>query len=50
MMNIRTRLRDWSLDRVLARNVASLYGVQFANYLLPLITIPYLTRVLGPAT
>ncbi|MGA8182110.1 MAG: oligosaccharide flippase family protein, partial [Terriglobia bacterium] len=34
----------------LARNVASLYGVQFANYLLPLVTIPYLTRVLGPAT
>jgi polysaccharide transporter, PST family len=50
MMDIHTRLRDWSLDRVLARNVASLYGVQFANYLLPLITIPYLTRVLGPAT
>jgi polysaccharide transporter, PST family len=50
MTDIRTRLRDWSPDRVLARNVASLYGVQFANYLLPLITIPYLTRVLGPAT
>jgi PST family polysaccharide transporter len=28
-------------------NIASLYGVQFAKYLLPLITIPYLTRVLG---
>ena len=50
MMDIRSRLRDWSLDRSLARNVASLYGVQFASYLLPLITIPYLTRVLGPAT
>ena len=48
--NIRQKLRERSLDRGLARNVASLYGVQFANYLLPLITIPYLTRVLGPAT
>jgi len=50
MMDIRAKLREWSLDRSLARNVASLYGVQFANYLLPLVTIPYLTRVLGPAT
>ena len=50
MNDIRAKLREWSLDRSLARNVASLYGVQFANYLLPLVTIPYLTRVLGPAT
>ncbi len=50
MKDIRAKLREWSLDRGLARNVASLYGVQFANYLLPLITIPYLTRVLGVAT
>lgn len=49
MNNMRSKLREWSLDRTLARNVISLYGVQFANYLLPLITIPYLTRVLGPA-
>jgi len=50
MKDIRAKLREGSLDRRLARNVASLYGVQFTNYLLPLITIPYLTRVLGPAT
>ena len=50
MKDIRAKLREWSLDRGLARNVASLCGVQFANYLLPLITIPYLTRVLGVAT
>ncbi|HKT12763.1 MAG TPA: flippase [Terriglobia bacterium] len=50
MKNIRAKIRNWPLDRGLARNVASLYGVQFANYLLPLVTIPYLTRVLGVET
>ncbi len=29
------------------RNVLSLYSIQFANYLLPLITVPYLVRILG---
>lgn len=32
-----------------AQNLLALYGVQFANYLLPLITIPFLARILGPA-
>ena len=50
MKDIRAKLREWSLDRSLARNVGSLYGVQFAGYLLPLVTVPYLARVLGPAT
>ncbi len=30
------------------QNIAALYIVQFSNYLLPLLTVPYLTRVLGP--
>lgn len=30
-------------------NLAALYGVQAASYLLPLVTVPYLARVLGPA-
>jgi PST family polysaccharide transporter len=33
----------------LARNTASLYVMHFANYMVPLVMIPYLVRVLGPA-
>jgi PST family polysaccharide transporter len=38
------RLRDYPL----LNNIASLYSVQFAGYLAPLITLPYLARVLTP--
>ncbi|EJG0632081.1 TPA: oligosaccharide flippase family protein [Vibrio parahaemolyticus] len=30
------------------RNASSLYLVKFSGYLIPIITLPYLTRVLGP--
>lgn len=33
----------------LVQNVLSLYAVQIASYLVPLVTIPYLARVLGAA-
>jgi PST family polysaccharide transporter len=33
----------------LAQNIVSLYGVQIASYAVPLVTVPYLARVLEPA-
>ncbi len=37
------------VDATLLKNTFSLYIIQFANYVLPLVTILYLVRVLGPA-
>ncbi|MEZ0608470.1 flippase [Fibrella sp. WM1] len=34
--------------RKLSINIASLFSVQVANYLLPLLTVPYVSRVIGP--
>jgi polysaccharide transporter, PST family len=46
-------LRKFDLRRVarslLMQNVAALYGVQIGRKLIPLVTIPYLARVLGIA-
>jgi len=40
----------WLLHNKLTENLVALYGAHFARYLLPLITIPYLARVLGVNT
>jgi len=33
----------------LRKNIAALYAIQIASYAAPLVTLPWLTRVLGPA-
>ena len=43
---LRTRIPDF-FRHTLVQNALSLYGVQIAGYALPLVTIPYLARVLG---
>lgn len=37
------------LKHPVGQNALALYGVQAARYILPLITIPYLARILGPS-
>lgn len=36
------------MDKQLIKNIVSLFGVQGMNYLIPLITLPYLVKTLGP--
>src|ERR1700742_2256086 len=47
------RLLRWNPRKLLrielVQNIVALYGVQICTYALPLITFPYLARVLGPA-
>lgn len=38
-----------AMNRTLWESLASLYGVHAFNYLIPLLTLPYLARVLGAA-
>lgn len=39
----------YSKNRTLLNNIASLGLVQIVNYIFPLITIPFVSRILGPA-
>jgi len=42
-------IADPAFTRSISQNVLALYGVQAGRKLIPLISIPYLARVLGPA-
>src|SRR5450631_2130909 len=43
------KLSELIRENRIVHNVAALYGVQFGRKIIPLITIPYLARVLGAA-
>lgn len=45
--SLKTRLRAFLGHRV-THNAVALYAIQFVGYVLPLITLPYLARVLRP--
>lgn len=47
LSNIRNLFKRKEYKKVF-ENMVSLTGLQFASYILPLITLPYLTLVLGP--
>ena len=47
MLKLKNIFKSNEYKRIL-ENMISLTGLQFASYILPLITLPYLTLVLGP--
>lgn len=47
MLKLKNIFKNKEYKRIL-ENMISLTGLQFASYILPLITLPYLTLVLGP--
>ncbi|WP_431614845.1 oligosaccharide flippase family protein, partial [Enterobacter cloacae] len=35
------------MERSILKNIFAMFSIQGVNYLIPLITVPYLVRVLG---
>ena len=51
-VNSNSLIKNWvfsTLRSNVIKNIFSLYIIHFANYLLPLIVVPYLVRVLSPS-
>lgn len=48
MVGVKKILGNAKIKNSTVKNFIYLYGVQFANYLLPLLTFPFLARVLQP--
>ncbi len=48
LKNLKHKVMDTEEKKRLAVNIVSLGVLQVANYILPLLTIPYLVRILGP--
>jgi polysaccharide transporter, PST family len=50
LLSVEGILRPWisPSGRQVARNAFYLYVIQFMDYIVPMITVPYLVRVLGP--
>lgn len=48
LLVFKTRYKVVFVDKKIISNIVSLFGIQGMNYFIPLITLPYLVKTLGP--